>query len=152
MESEKISKVILTINEWIEKFESNHKVSATDKETIKDFRISLQTMDKSMEELTQYHKQEQDPARKVELWTAIEDSLRVQKKVERFIDDCGIEKHEGWTTIVGDARDITFVNPPPSPLFFRGFFNNDPEATLITDDIREGNGKRHDVILKSRNA
>lgn len=151
MDSEKISNVIPTINEWIDKFESNSKVSPTDKESIKQFRDGLKIMGDSMAELKQYHENEQDPARKEKLTTAIADSLKVQKAVEKFIDDCCIiEKHEGWPTIVGDARDVTFVNPPPDPLFFRRFFNNLGELTLILIDIQDGNSRRDGATVRYR--
>lgn len=113
MDSQKISNVILTINEWLNIFESNPKVSPTDKWSIKEFRNRLQSMGESMAELQQYHQNEQDSARKEALNSAIADSLRVQRVVERFIDDCGTEeRHEGWPIIVGDARNVTFVTPP----------------------------------------
>lgn len=151
MESVKITKAILASSEWIDKFEPNTKVSRTDKETMKEFRDGLQKMKNQIEELTKHHENEQDPARKEELSTAIKDSSHVQIEVEKFIDDCGIEKHEGWTTIVGDARDVTFVHPPPSPLFFRGFFNNTGETTLVLFDIEDGNRRREVVNMKNRN-
>lgn len=151
MDSEKISNIIPTINEWIEKFESNPKVSHTDKESIKQFRDGLKTMRDSMAELKQYHQNEQDPARKGALTTAIADSLGVQRAVEKFIDDCGIaENHEGWATIVGDAHNVTFVNPPPSPLFFRRFFNNLGELSLILIDIQDGNSRRYGATVRYR--
>lgn len=150
MDSEKISNIIPTINEWIDKFESNSKVSPTDKESIIQFRDGLKIMGDSMAELKQYHENEQDPARKEALTKAIEDSLGVQKAVEKFIDDCGIEKHEGWATIVGDARDVTFVNPPPSALFFRRFFNNLGELNLILFDIQDGNNRRYGATVRYR--
>lgn len=153
MDSQKISNVILTINEWLTIFESNPRVSPTDKSSIKEFRDRLQTMKASMTELKQYHQNEQDPGRKAVLNSAIADSLRVQRAVEKFIDDCGsAERHEGWSTIVGDARDVTFVTPPPSPLFFRRFFNNLGELNLILFDIQDGNSRRDAATLKYRNA
>lgn len=153
MDSQKISNVILTINEWLAIFESNPRVSATDKLSIKEFRNRLQSMKESMAELKQYHANEQDPARKAALNSAMADGLRVQRAVEKFIDDCGTqERHEGWSTIVGDARGVTFVTPPPSPLFFRRFFNNLGELELILFDIQDGNSRRYDATLKYRNA
>lgn len=150
MDSEKISNIIPTINEWIDKFESNLKVSPTDKESIKQFRDGLKIMGDSMAELKQYHENEQDPARKEALTKAIADSLGVQMAVEKFIDHCGIEKHEGWATIVGDARNVTFVNPPPSPLFFRRFFNNLGELNLVLFDIQDGNNRRYAATVSYR--
>lgn len=153
MDSQKISNVILTINEWLAMFESNTRISATDKSSIIEFRNRLQSMKESMAELKQYLTNEQDPARKAALNSAMADSLRVQSAVEKFIDDCGTqERHEGWSVMVGDAHNVTFVTPPPSPLFFRRFFNNLGALELILFDLQDGNSRRYDATLKYRNA
>lgn len=153
MDSQKISNVILTINEWLAIFNSNPRISHTDKSSIKEFRDRLQTMKESMAELKQYHENEQDSVRKAALNSAMADSLRVQRAVEKFIDNCGTqERHEGWSTIVGDAYDVTFVTSPPSPLFFRRFFNNLGELNLILFELKDGNSRRDAATLKYRNA
>lgn len=153
MDSATISNIILTMNEWITMFEPNRTVSSTDKWSIREFRDGLQAMIGSMAELKQNYQNEQDPARKEALNSAMADSLRVQRLVEKFINDCGTEeKHEGWPTIIGDARNVTFATPPPSPLFFRRFFNNLGELTLILSDIQDGNNRTYYANLKYRNA
>lgn len=153
MDSQKISNIILTINEWLGIFESNPRVSPTDKWSIKEFRDRLQSMRESMAELEQFYENEQESVRKEGLNSAMADSLRVQRVVETFIDDCGTEeRNEEWSTILGDARDVTFVTPPPGPLFFRRFFDNIAELSEILLDIQNGNSRRYDTILKYRNA
>lgn len=151
MDSQKISNIILTINECLGIFESNPMVSPTDKWSIKEFRDRLQRMRESMAELKQYHENEQGSVQKEALNLAMADSLRVQRVVEKFIDDCGTEeRHEEWSTILGDARDVTFITPPPGPLFFRRFFDNLAELSEILLDIQDGNSRRYDATLKYR--
>ena len=152
MSSEKVSKIILTIDEWVIKFENDNKVSHTDKETIAEFRDSLLKMENSMKELNQLHEKEKDPVRKMVLNASIEHGNGIQNNVERFIDGCCEEKHRGLASLPGDAMSVVFVNPPPNPLFFRGFFNNETTTEFMIDDIREGNGKRHQIILEHRSA
>lgn len=153
MDSQKITNIILTINEWLGIFESNPRVSPTDKWSIKEFRDRLQSMRESMAKLKQYHENEQESVQKEALNSAIADSLRVQRLVEKFIDDCGTEEgHEEWPTILGDARDVTFATPPPGPLFFRKFFDNLAELSEILFDIQDGNSRRYDATLKYRYA
>lgn len=85
--------------------------------------------------------------------SAMAGSLHVQRIIETFIDDCGTEeRNEEWSTILGDARNVTFVTPPPGPLFFRRFFDNIAELSQILLDIKSRNSRRYDAMLKYRNA
>lgn len=152
MSSEKVSNIILTIDEWVNIFENNNNVSHTDKEMIAEFRDSLLKMENLMKELNQLHENEKDPVRKMVLKASIAHGNGIEDNVERFIDGCCEEKHRGLASLPGDAMGVVFVNPPPNPLFFRGFFNNETATEFMIDDIREGNGKRYQVILEHRSA
>lgn len=152
MSSEKICKIVLTIGEWVNKFENNNDVSHTDKETIAEFRDGLLKMENLMKELNQLHQNEKDSGRKMVLNTSIVHGKATEDSVEEFIDGCCEEKHRGLASLPGDAMSVVFVNPPPTPLFFRGFFNDETTTQFMIDDIHKGNQKRYQVILEHRSA
>ncbi|MCJ1349693.1 hypothetical protein MMC31_007934 [Peltigera leucophlebia] len=142
MTSEKISNIIRTIDEWIDKFKDNNAVSYIDKEMIAEFGVSLLIMGKQMEELCELHENETEDVRK-----AILHGKDIEYKVEEFIDGCCKESHMEGESSIEDAIGVDFVNPPPNPWFFRAFFNNMATTELIMYEIQEGNRKISQVIF-----